>query len=386
MKVEWRTCLRVGISIFLLYLCINYWQSAVGLLFLVMGAAKPLLIGCVIAYLLNILMSFYEGHYFSGKTSKIVVKSRRIVCMLAAILTLLGIVTLVIRLVIPELVACVQLLASEVPAVLERLERNQSIVEILPEDFMSSLRTFNWQERIMQIAKGITSGVSSMFGAVATAVSSVFSALVTFLLGFIFSIYVLLGKDKLKVQIKRLMTSYINDQWNRKIFYVLEILNDCFHKYIVGQCIEAVILGVLCSLGMMICQFPYATMIGTLVGFTALIPVAGAYIGAGVGAFMILTVSPMQALLFLVFIVVLQQLEGNLIYPKVVGTSIGLPGIWVLAAVTIGGSLFGVLGMLIGVPAAAALYRIIRNDINKRESRKSKEIKKNKESSHKVKS
>lgn len=291
--------------------------------------------------------------------------------MLAAILTLLGIVTLVVRLVIPELAACIQLLASEVPAVLERMARNQSIAELLPENFLDSLKMFNWQERIMQIAKGITSGVSSMFGAVATAVSSVFSAIVTFLLSFIFSIYVLLGKDKLKAQIKRLMTSYIKERWNQKIFYVLAILDDCFHKYIVGQCIEAVILGVLCCVGMMIFRFPYATMIGTLVGFTALIPVAGAYIGAGVGAFMILTVSPMKAVLFLIFIVVLQQLEGNLIYPKVVGTSIGLPGIWVLAAVTIGGSLFGVLGMLIGVPAAAALYRIIRNDINKRESRKS---------------
>lgn len=219
----------------------------------------------------------------------------------------------------------------------------------------------------MQIAKGVTSGVSSMFGAVATAVSSIFSGIVTFLVSFIFSIYILLGKDRLGLQLKRLMVNYIKPAWNKKLFYVLSVFNDCFHKYIVGQCIEAVILGTLCILGMLICRFPYATMIGTLIGFTALIPVAGAYIGAGVGAFMILTVSPMKAVLFLVFIVVLQQLEGNLIYPKVVGTSIGLPGIWVLAAVTIGGSLFGVSGMLIGVPTAAAVYRILRNDMNRRE-------------------
>jgi predicted PurR-regulated permease PerM len=151
---------------------------------------------------------------------------------------------------------------------------------------------------------------------------------------------------------------------------VLGILNDSFHKYIVGQCVEAVILGTLCVLGMLIFRFPYATMIGTLVGFTALIPVAGAYIGAGVGTFMILTVSPMKAVLFLIFIAVLQQVEGNLIYPKVVGSSIGLPGMWVLAAVTVGGSLFGVFGMLVGVPMAAALYRILKNDMHQREAGK----------------
>lgn len=366
MKIEWKTCLRIGVSIFLLFLCIHYWEAAVHMLFLVIGAAEPLLIGCVIAYLVNILMTFYERYYFPKKTTAIVVKSRRFVCMLAAILTLIGIVTLIIRLVVPELIACIQLLTSEVPAALDRLLKNQSIAEFLPENLGDSLKTFNWQERIMQIAKGITTGVSSMFGAVATAVTSVFSALVTFLLSFIFSIYLLFGKDKLKVQGKRLLESYLKESWNKKIYYVLEILDDCFHKYIVGQCIEAVILGTLCAVGMMIFQFPYASMIGALIGFTALIPVAGAYIGAGVGAFMILTVSPIKAAFFLVFIVVLQQLEGNLIYPKVVGTSIGLPGIWVLAAVTIGGSLFGVFGMLIGVPAAAALYRILRNDMIKR--------------------
>ncbi len=366
MKISWKTCFRLGVSIFLLYLCITYWMPAVGLLFVVLNSAKPLLLGCVIAYLINILMSFYETYYFPKNKTALVVKTRRIVCMLAAMLTLLGIVTLVIRLVIPELMACIQLLASEIPAALEKVSRNKSIAELLPENFADSLKRFDWQERFMQIAKGVTSGVSSMFGAVATAVSSFVSALVTFLVSFIFSIYILLGKDRLGAQITRLMKTYLKQSWYEKVRYVLSIVNDSFHKYIVGQCIEAVVLGTLCVLGMLICRFPYATMIGALIGFTALIPVAGAYIGAGVGAFMIMTVSPMQAVFFLIFIVVLQQIEGNLIYPKVVGSSIGLPGIWVLAAVTVGGGLFGVFGMLIGVPMAAALYKILKNDMEKR--------------------
>ena len=139
-----------------------------------------------------------------------------------------------------------------------------------------------------------------------------------------------------------------------------------FRRFLVGQCTEAVILGLLCMAGMLLFRFPYATMVGALIGFTALIPVAGAYIGAGVGAFMIFTVSPVKALLFLVFIVVLQQLEGNLIYPKVVGSSIGLPGIWVLAAVTVGGGILGIFGMLLAVPLAAACYQMVREDVRKR--------------------
>ena len=149
--------------------------------------------------------------------------------------------------------------------------------------------------------------------------------------------------------------------------YVLSVLNDCFRRFIVGQCVEAVVLGVLCALGMTLLRLPYAAMIGALVGFTAIIPVAGAYIGAVIGAIMILTVSPIKALLFLVFILVLQQVEGNLIYPKVVGSSMGLPAFLVLAAVTVGGSLGGILGMLIGVPLTAAVYRLLKEDLKKAE-------------------
>ena len=163
-----------------------------------------------------------------------------------------------------------------------------------------------------------------------------------------------------------MLRTYLKPSWYSRLVYFLQTLNTCFHRFIVGQCTEAVILGLLCIAGMLLFRFPYATMVGTLIGFTALIPVAGAYIGAGVGAFMIFTVSPVQTLLFLLFIVILQQLEGNLIYPRVVGSSIGLPGIWVLAAVTIGGGLLGIFGMLLAVPLTATLYQILRADVKKR--------------------
>ena len=169
----------------------------------------------------------------------------------------------------------------------------------------------------------------------------------------------------LDCQLHRAMLHFLPGRTCRKIEHVAKVLDHCFHRYIVGQCTEAVILGLLCTLGMSILRLPYATMISALIAFTALIPIAGAYIGAGVGAFLILMVSPIQALTFLIFIVVLQQLEGNLIYPKVVGDSIGLPGIWVLAAVTVGGGVLGIGGMLLGVPLAAAAYQLVQEDIRK---------------------
>lgn len=175
------------------------------------------------------------------------------------------------------------------------------------------------------------------------------------------------------------MQHYIKISWYKKIKYLLCVLNNCFRKYFICQCLEALILGVLCTLGMLILDIPYALMIGALVAITALIPIAGAYIGAIVGAFMILTVSPVQALIFLVFLIILQQLEENLIYPRVVGSSIGLPSFWVLAAITIGGGLLGIIGMIIGVPLAAALYRLLKEDINRPKVRVMKTPRKKKE-------
>ena len=174
-----------------------------------------------------------------------------------------------------------------------------------------------------------------------------------------------MSKDKLLEQCKQISNKYIKSKWLKKINYVLSILNDTFHKFIVGQCTEAVILGLLCTIGMTILRMPYAAMIGALTALMALIPIVGAFISGAVGAFLIFMESPVKALIFLIFIVVLQQLEGNLIYPKVVGSSIGLPALWVLTAVTVGGSVAGIAGMMIAVPIAAAIYRLIKIEVNK---------------------
>ena len=363
MKLDVKTCLRAGVTIFLLYLCIHYWPSVARTGSLLLSAAMPLLLGAVMAYLVNILMTFYEHRLFGRAASGAGLKLKRPLCMALAFATLLIIVVLLLVLVIPELVSCIRVIAAGVPGVVADFTKWCEEQGILPETIADSLAQIDWKSRMTDIVKVVTAGVGSAANAIVNTVTSVVSGFVTFFMALIFSIYLLLGKEKLGRQLQKIMERYLRDGWNRKIRYVVGVVNDCFHRYIVGQCTEAVILGVLCMLGMLLIRLPYATMIGALIGFTALIPVAGAYIGAIVGAFMILTVSPVKALIFLVFIVILQQLEGNLIYPKVVGSSLGLPALWVLAAVTVGGGVLGVPGMLLGVPLSAAVYRLIRNDV-----------------------
>ncbi len=366
MKLSWKTCFKAGLSIFLLYLCIHHWPAVFGLVKKLFSAALPLLLGCGIAYVLNLLMSFYEGHYFPKTKKNWLIKSRRPVSLTAAVVTLIAIVALVFVMVLPQLLECIRLLLSELPEWMTYLIGFIEKHDLLSDDVLATLSAVDWQTQIGRIIEVVTSGIGNVVELVLATVTSVLTVTVTALLAIIFSVYLLCTKERLGAQVNRLMDTYLPKDVCRKTRTVITTMNECFHNYIVGQCTEAVILGTLCILGMLLFRLPYATMVGTLVGFTALIPVAGAYIGAGVGAFMILTVSPGKALIFLIFILVLQQLEGNIIYPRVVGQSIGLPAIWVLAAVTIGGGLFGVAGMLLGVPLTATVWKLLHADMKAR--------------------
>lgn len=365
MKLKWDTCFKAGITVFLLYLCIQFWPVAENLLSMLLGAASPLLIGCVIAYLVNILMSLYERHYFPETKNRRLIASRRPVCMVSAFITLAAVLLLIVALIVPELVSCVSVIFSAVPDAFESIIDFVSRLGVMSEDTQAALESVDWDSKLSQLANILISGAGSAMDAVVGTATSVFSGVVNGFMGLVFSIYLLLGRDTLARQCNRLMERYLKPGWRRKINYILSVLNNSFHRYVVGQCTEAVILGVLCMIGMFLLRLPYATLIGALIAVTALIPVAGAYIGGIVGALMIFSVSPIKAVIFVVYLVILQQLEGNLIYPKVVGSSLGLPAIWVLAAVTVGGGIMGVIGMLLSVPVASAVYRILKDDLNK---------------------
>lgn len=366
MKPEWKGVARLGVVLFCLYLAIHYWNGVSSLLFLAFSAASPLLLGCVIAYAVNILMTLYERHYFPVSAHPVATKSRRPVCMLLAFASLAAIVFLLVRMILPELALSVSLLFKEAVPLLEgwmkTLNQNIDLSKVFSSSGLAVTDgSLDWNSILTSALNWFLSGL----GGVVSLVSSLSSALFSLVVSLIFSLYLLAGKERLGRQTDRLLKTYLKPSWYDRLMYFIRTLDHCFRRFIVGQCTEAVVLGVLCIGGMLLFRFPYATMVGTLIGFTALIPVAGAYIGAGVGAFMIFTVSPLKALLFLLFVVVLQQLEGNLIYPKVVGSSIGLPGIWVLAAVTIGGGILGIVGMLLAVPLAATLYQMLRNDMRR---------------------
>lgn len=363
-RIKWKSVIKLAAIVLAVYLCIHYWGNISALISKVISAAMPIAIGLTVAYTLNILMSFYERHYFTKSKKKLAAKTRRPVCLAGALITLLGIVALVIGLIAPQLAKCIMMLIDEVPAAIERVVPKLKEIGIVPDDIIQKLTNIDWQSRIGDIFSAVSTGLGGAVNIAFTAVSSVFSGVTNFVIGIIFALYLLIEKDKLIAQFKRLINRFVPENKVTKINYVWAELSDCFHDFIVGQCTEAVILGVLCMLGMLILQIPYAPMIGALMGFTALIPIVGGLIGAGIGAFLILMESPVKALIFVIFVIILQQIEGNLIYPKVVGKSLGLPGIWVLAAVTIGGGVMGIGGMLIGVPLAAAAYRLLKAYIN----------------------
>ena len=354
----------------LLILCIKYSDSILGFAGFLWSLVTPLILGCVIAYILNILVTRIESLPCFTREGTLLRKVRRPVSILGSLAVILAIGVLVILIVIPQLIQAIGVIAKEIPTVVSEINVWLSSFDIdwpLLQILLESLNV-NWPQILQKAASYLTNGLSSVFSSTMYIVSTISSIAVTAVVALIFSIYILSGREKLFCQFQTLASTYLNEKFYKGMCVVLKTAHDTFTKFIIGQCTEAVILGTLCTIGMLLFRFPYATMVGTLIGATALLPVVGAYLGAAVGAFMIFTIDPLKALGFLIFIAILQQLEGNLIYPRVVGSSVGLPGIWVLAAVTVGGGLGGIIGMLLAVPVTATLYKLLQKDVQKRKA------------------
>ena len=376
MKLERKNLVELGVAALLLYLAIHYWDAAMGTLGLICHAAWPLIFGAIAAFVVNILMSFYERNLtrLLGRFRKLRVKEGqrwlRALCMVLAFVTVALVLAFIVRMILPELQNCLNVLLGAIPKAVNALASWAEETFDISGLFNSFLT--EWQGNQDQIKQTITSalnamlyGAGSVMNVVVSATSTIISSLITLFMGLIFAVHLLLGKERLSSQVNRLMDRLVPALWLERLRYFLSVLSDCFHSYIVCQVTEACILGGLCATGMLLFRLPYALMIGCLIGVTALIPIAGAYIGGGIGAIMIFSVDPMQAVFFVIYLIVLQQIEGNLIYPRVAGSSLGLPGIWVLAAVTLGGGLLGIPGMLIGVPLTTAVYRMLREYVRK---------------------
>ncbi len=340
----------------------------------------PLIVGLGIAFILNVIMRLVEG-FLRDKTENIEINPKpssriekliRPISLLLSIGLVVGLIWILLFLIVPEFKNTLENVTKEFPAFMEKAQAwLEKIIALLPFKINAiSPEDMNWEKVGQWISKFFSRGSSALFSTTIGITSSIFSALLNFVLGLVFAIYILLQKEKLGLHFKKLLYAYLPEDKVDEMIDVASLSNNIFSSFVTGQFLEGIIIGVLCFIGMLILRLPYALVVSALVGFTALIPVFGAFIGMFVGIFLILMVSPIKALWFVIFFFVLQQIEGNLIYPKVVGESIGLPGIWVLAAVTIGGSAFGILGMLIGVPLTSVVYSLLRKSVNKRLAKK----------------
>jgi len=358
-KLTAKTIILIG----LILLIILNFTSFLNLIKYLYGIFSPLLIGAGIAFVLNIITTRYEKIYFPKSNNKILIKARRGVSIILSILTIVLAMYFFLNILIPQVTQFVQLASTELPIIYENTiewimkhaENYPIIREKIGEFNISGEAALN---RLLELLNNWAFGSVSFIGIV-------FSKIVEILLAIVFSIYVLFDKDKIRGNFNKLINATLNASRRENLAKVIQTADETFTDFFLGQFKEAFILGVLCTIGMLIFRFPYATTIGSVVGLTALIPMVGAYLGATVGFLLIFIVNPFKAILFLLFIVILQQVEGSFIYPKVVGHSIGLPGIWVFAAIIVGGGLMGIIGILLGVPLVATIYKLIGKSISK---------------------
>lgn len=328
------------------------------------GILFPFVLGGAIAFVINVPMSFLEKKIF-GKTkdgNKVGKKLARPISLLLTIILAVGVIALVMFGVIPQLTRTMGSLMISIANFVPQMQNwirdfshnNQEIMKLVNQVQFNQDQAIKWGISILG------SGAGNMMNTTMSAVGSIVSGFATFFIAFSFACYILFQKEKLHVQIRKVFFAFIPKQKAEAFLKICSLTYQTFANFLTGQCVEAVILGSMFVVTLSILKMPYALLIGTLIAFTALIPIFGAFIGCAVGCFLIFMVNPKQAILFIIVFLILQQIEGNLIYPHVVGGSVGLPSIWVLAAVTIGGNLMGIVGMLIFIPLVSVLYTIFR--------------------------
>jgi predicted PurR-regulated permease PerM len=351
-----------------LVLGVMHFGRITGFAALLWSLVVPVFAGFAVTYVLSILQTRFESAYFPKSKKSIVKKTRKPVSVILAVLSALLVLVLVFFYALPKVVDALLTLASSIPAAVELvngfIDEHRDEIPLIAERLGQV--NIDWDGMSKTISNYALTGIGGLVNSAYGFASNVISGLFNLFMTISIAAHLMTGKEKLAGQLKLLQKAYMKEEYAQKLNYGLSVAHESFSDYIVGQCVEAFILGTLCALGMWVFRFPYASTIGVFVGVTALIPVVGAYIGAGTGALLILTVDPLKALFFIVYIIILQQLENNLIYPKIVGKSVGLPGIWVIISVIIGGGLFGIAGMMFSVPVTATVYKLVRADAKRR--------------------
>ena len=352
--------------VFTALLVVALWKFDVvlGVLKTIWDIIFPFVLGGAIAFLTNVPMSFLEKKIFENvkKKNKIVRKLKRPISLILTIVLVVGVISLVMFGVIPQLTRTMGTLMTSIADFIPHMQswireffhNNQEIMNLVDQIEFDPDQAIKWGISLLG------NGAGNMMNTTMSAVGSIVSGVATFFIAFSFACYILFQKENLHIQIRKVFFAFLPRQKADTFLKVCSLTYRTFANFLAGQCLEAVILGSMFVVTLSILRMPYALLIGILIAFTALIPIFGAFIGCAVGSFLIFMVNPQQAILFVIVFLVLQQIEGNLIYPHVVGESVGLPSIWVLAAVTIGGNLMGIVGMLVFIPLLSVLYTIFR--------------------------
>lgn len=353
----------------LFILTVINWSYLVQTVSMIWSVVFPLILGGMIAFFLNLLMTWIEKYLYPNAKNKYLKGSRRPVAITLAVLIVCLVIAATVVIVVPQLASAVMTLIDVIPEAIQNLtdwfSRQEALVPLVNE--LANQVNIDWGSMFSSVASGINSLASNVATTSVSVLTTSVGAVTNIFLGILFAIYILFSKEKLGKQVDRLLTVYVRDDIHQLIENVAHVANETFSKFISGMVTEAIILGALVTAGLFILQIPYAAMLGVLQGVMALIPIIGAFLSGAVGVVILLALSPTYAVVYLIFVLFVQQLEGDLIYPRVVGDSIGLPSMWVLFAVTVGGGLMGIPGMLIGVPVLASVYKIIRIDVRYRE-------------------
>ena len=364
-KIDYKKILEIVLIGIGCYWALNNFQIILDIFNSILAVIMPFLLGIMIAFILNVLMIRIEKILSRFILDKKYTSFKRVISIIVSLLIVIGVIGIIITLIIPELTNAIKVIVKSFPETFEQLQVwiNQN------GNSFPQLETWINSVDLNSIASELSGlfkiGLTGMLGSTVDVISMFFTSILNLVVGIVFALYILMSKETLKRQSHKLIDAYIPKRISVKLLEVGTLARTTFSNFVIGQTVEAFILGTLCAVGMAVLNLPYAPMVGSLVGITAFVPIVGAFIGGGIGAFMILTVDQMQALIFIIFLVVLQQLEGDLIYPRVVGSSVGLPSIWVLFAVTVGGGLWGITGMLFSVPVLSVVYALIKGHVNK---------------------
>ena len=352
-----------------------YSKELFGAIALGFRILSPFITGAVIAFVLNLPMNLVEKKLLAKWNGRAAQKLKRPISMVLALLTVILIIILVLIAVIPQLSNTIIVLGNKIPDFmdnvliwLEQLSRDYPQLE--EEVAKLAEIEIDWVQIGDSILSFLKNGVGNALTSTFSVATGIIGGVADLVISLIFALYILSQKEKLENQGRRILVAYLPERIEQKVEHIFALLYRNFSKFITGLCLEAVILGTMFVITMTLFRMPYAVMVGVLIAFTALIPIVGAFIGCAVGTFLILIENPLQAFVFLILFLVLQQLEGNLIYPRVVGNSVGLPSIWVLMAVSVGGSLFGVAGMLTFIPLMSTGYALLRESVDLRNAGK----------------